>query len=226
MLSDEIYGELHHRGKHISIARFYNEGTIISGGLSKWCGAGGWRLGTFTFPASLRWLLNAMAVMASETFTSTSAPIQYAAVRAFQGGTEIEDYLIRSRWILEKLGNRIAIDLNAANIDTPIPDGAFYLFIDFCNFKDQFKSKGIITSEQMCTKLLNETGVAILPGKDFGMPPEELTARLAYIDFDGTKAIKSTEYLKFSDEIDDVYLRNNCANILKAIDLITDWIRS
>src|SRR5690606_13161959 len=45
ILSDEIYGQLHHEGAHISIARFYPEGTIISSGLSKWCGAGGWRLG-------------------------------------------------------------------------------------------------------------------------------------------------------------------------------------
>ena len=51
LLSDEIYGELHHKGQHVSIARFYPEGTIISSGLSKWCGAGGWRLGTFVFPA-------------------------------------------------------------------------------------------------------------------------------------------------------------------------------
>ncbi len=73
LLSDEIYGEVHHRGQHVSVARYYPEGTIISSGLSKWCGAGGWRLGTFTFPANLRWLLDAM--VASETYTSTSAPI-------------------------------------------------------------------------------------------------------------------------------------------------------
>ena len=46
ILSDEIYGQLHHQGNHISIAKYYPEGTIISSGLSKWCGAGGWRLGT------------------------------------------------------------------------------------------------------------------------------------------------------------------------------------
>ena len=64
ILSDEIYGELHFKGQHVSIARFYPEGTIISSGLSKWCGAGGWRLGAFCFPQSLRWLLDAMAVVA------------------------------------------------------------------------------------------------------------------------------------------------------------------
>ena len=53
VLSDEIYGQLHHRGEHVSIARFYPEGTIVSSGLSKWCGAGGWRLGYFVFPDSL-----------------------------------------------------------------------------------------------------------------------------------------------------------------------------
>ena len=42
LLSDEIYGQLHHRGEHVSVARYYPEGTIISSGLSKWCGAGGW----------------------------------------------------------------------------------------------------------------------------------------------------------------------------------------
>ncbi len=75
---------------------------------------GGWRLGTFTFPASLRWLLDSIAVMASETFTSTSAPIQYAAVRAFQGGSDIESYLWRTRWILDKLGNKISKQLQTA----------------------------------------------------------------------------------------------------------------
>ena len=49
LLADEIYGELHHDGLHESIARYYPEGTISSTGLSKWCGAGGWRLGTFIF---------------------------------------------------------------------------------------------------------------------------------------------------------------------------------
>ena len=44
VLSDEIRGKLHHEGQHRSIVPMYPEGTIFSGGLSKWCGAGGWRL--------------------------------------------------------------------------------------------------------------------------------------------------------------------------------------
>ncbi|RME35196.1 MAG: aminotransferase class I/II-fold pyridoxal phosphate-dependent enzyme, partial [Deltaproteobacteria bacterium] len=107
LLSDEIYGELQYDGGHCSVARYYPEGTIISGGLSKWCGAGGWRLGTFVFPAELDWLAESMASVASETFTATSAPIQYAAVRAFAGGLRLERYLWNSRRILKALGDHI-----------------------------------------------------------------------------------------------------------------------
>ena len=64
-LSDEIYSGTHFDGEHISLARYYPEGTIISNGLSKWCGAGGWRLGFFVFPENLAWLSNAMAAVAS-----------------------------------------------------------------------------------------------------------------------------------------------------------------
>jgi len=101
IISDEIYGDVHHKGKHTSIAKYYPEGTILSSGLSKWCGAGGWRLGTFVFPKELRWLVDQMAVVASETFTTTSAPIQYAAVQAYKGGKEIAEYLEGSRKVLQ-----------------------------------------------------------------------------------------------------------------------------
>jgi aspartate aminotransferase len=225
LLSDEIYGELHHKGKHISIAKYYPEGTIISGGLSKWCGAGGWRLGTFTFPSSLRWLLDAMAAVASETFTSTSAPIQYAAVRAFRGGTEIEKYLWDTRRILEKLGTRIAKQLKDAGISVSMPEGAFYLFPDFKPFRELLLTRGIVNSLQLCETLLEDTGVAILPGIAFGRPPEELTARLAYVDFDGVRALAAVQQMRTYKEISDEYLDRYCASTLEAVDLICAWLR-
>ncbi|CAM2068197.1 Aminotransferase [Sulfidibacter corallicola] len=189
LLSDEIYGELNHRGEHVSIAEFYPEGTIVSNGLSKWCGAGGWRLGTFAFPRSLRWLLDAMAVVASETFTSTSAPIQFAAIRAFQGGAEIERYLRASRAVLGALGDMYYRILHKAGVHVAKPAGGFYLFPDFSPFQDALARRGITTSVQFCEALLQETGVAILPGSAFGRPPNELTARIAYVDFDGAEAL-------------------------------------
>ncbi len=226
LLSDEIYGELHHEGKHLSISRYYPEGTIISGGLSKWCGAGGWRLGTFVFPDSLSSIREIMSVMASETFTSTSAPIQYAAVRAFRGGSEIENYLWNSRLILKALSTTIVTTLKEAGVYVYQPDGAFYLFPDFSDLNDSFRKKRIKTSSELCKKLLEDTGVALLPGSAFGRPAEELTARLAYVDFDGARALSACKRLKKKNGVDEHFLKNYCGNILKAIDLICDWIKS
>jgi len=224
LLSDEIYGELHHDGRHVSISRFYPEGTIISGGLSKWCGAGGWRLGTFTFPKNLRWLLDAMASVASETFTSTSAPIQYAAVRAFQGGVSIEKYLWSSRKILKALGKKITDKLKAAGIHVHHPDGGFYVFPDFSDYKLKLNEKRIFNGKEFCDRLLEETGVAILPGLVFGRPEDEFTARISYVDFDGVKAVSAAEQLNSSALINGDFLETYCSNMLEAIDLICDWI--
>ncbi|RHY76682.1 hypothetical protein DYB38_005161 [Aphanomyces astaci] len=69
VVSDELYSDLTHEA-HVSISTYYPEGTIVSGGLSKWCGAGGWRVGFWLFSSGLDWLRNAMLVMASETYTS------------------------------------------------------------------------------------------------------------------------------------------------------------
>ncbi len=226
LLSDEIYGELHHKGKHHSIAKYYKEGTIISGGLSKWCGAGGWRLGTFTFPPTLRWLLDAMATVASETFTATSTPIQYAAVRAYRGGSEIENYLWNSRWILRKLAERITKQLNDAGIWVPLPQGAFYLFPNFEPFRKLLLTRGIKNSVELCGRLLEETGVAILPGVVFGRPENELTARLADVDFDGVRALAAVEQMKSNPSITaDDFLETYCFNTLEAVDLICAWLR-
>lgn len=189
ILSDEIYGDVHHTGKHESIAKYYPKGTIVSSGLSKWCGAGGWRLGTFVFPKELRWLLNKMAVVASETFTTTSAPIQYAAVKAYEGGVEIETYLNHSRMILGKIAQACSKLLLAKNITHPSPQGGFYLMPDFNNYKTALNQKNIYTSHQLCEALLEETGVALLPLSAFGYPDDFLGARLSYVDFDGEKAL-------------------------------------
>ncbi len=221
LLSDEIYGELHHRGQHVSIARFYPEGTIISSGLSKWCGAGGWRLGTFVFPSGLRWLLDAMASAASETFTSTSAPIQYAAVTAFVGSAEIDDYLARSRRVLSAIGRATHHRLSAADVRCPAPAGGFYLFPDFEAHRDRLAARGLDAAERLAERLLTDTGVAILPGVVFGRPGSELTARLAYVDFDGGAALAAAAN---GTKLDDAWVTEHAAPTIEAIDLLRRWL--
>ncbi|MBW2688638.1 MAG: pyridoxal phosphate-dependent aminotransferase [Deltaproteobacteria bacterium] len=225
ILSDEIYGELDFDGAHVSIARHYPEGTIISGGLSKWCGAGGWRLGTFAFPAALDWLLEGMAVVSSETFTATSAPIQYAAVRAFKGGPLIENYLIQSRRILQTLCTTACGRLAEAGAIIAPPKGSFYIFPDFSPLKEKLSARGIHTSGEMCERILEETGVAILPGSAFGRPDHELTTRLALVDFDGSKALIGAERYPLSEPLPAEFMDSCCFKVSEAIGKLCDWMR-
>ncbi|HEX4998896.1 MAG TPA: pyridoxal phosphate-dependent aminotransferase [Terriglobia bacterium] len=224
LLSDEIYGELHHRGAHVSIARYYPEGTIVSSGLSKWCGAGGWRLGTFTFPQDLKWLADSMASVASETYTSTSAPIQYAAVSAFRGGSVIERYLWLARRILSALGESLQRRLEEANVQPPAPTGGFYLFPDFAAWRNRLETRGVFTSEDLARRLLEEVSVAVLPGAAFGRPPEELTIRIAYVDFDGARAMAALETMPPDWPVDEAFLSTYCGAMTRAIDLICTWL--
>ena len=226
LISDEIYGLLDHDGKHVSISRYYPEGTIISSGLSKWAGAGGWRLGTFTFPENLRWLQNAMAIVASETFTSTSAPIQYAAITAFEEHSEIDEYLFYSRIILKALGNYMADRLHAINITLPSPKGGFYLFPNFNFYREKLISKGILTSFELCEAVLKDTGVAFLPGMDFGRQPEELTCRLAYVDFEGELVLEKAMSEFKGKPIDNEFLGKYCPKMVKSLDLLEEWLEN
>ncbi len=224
LLSDEIYGKIHHDGNHHSIIPFYPEGTIFSGGLSKWCGAGGWRLGVFVFPPALRWLRDAMAAVATETFTSTSAPIQYAAIRAFQEGPEIDDYLKKSRRIVKALGNAISRKLEEAGAKIRYPQGGFYIFPDFSPFKEKLQTRKIHTSVGMCKRLLEETGVAVLPGSHFGRGPEELTARIAYVDFDGKAVLEALQSVPENQSLSEDFLMRYCGRVMKAVDRISEWM--
>ena len=220
LLSDEIYGELHHRGEHASIARFYPEGTIISSGLSKWCGAGGWRVGTFLFPPGMRWLLEAMAAAASETYTSTCAPVQYASVAAFGESPELERYLETSRRVLHALGVRIHQQLVGAGLHCAEPAGGFYLFPDFGSMREGLAARGVETSEALCKQLLEDTGVAILPGSAFGRPEAELTTRLAYVDFDGAAALEAAA----GQPLNGAFLEARCARVVEAVERLVRWL--
>ncbi|MBX7222816.1 MAG: aminotransferase class I/II-fold pyridoxal phosphate-dependent enzyme [Blastocatellia bacterium] len=224
IVSDEIYGMLDYEGRHISIAHYYPEGTIVSTGLSKWCGAGGWRLGCFIFPPQLRKIMNAMAVVASETYTATSAPIQYAAVTAFRPNLEIDDYLIQVRRILHLLARVLFRRFAEAQLKTLMPAGAFYFFVDFERYRDRLKARGIVSALELCKALLDETGVALLPGHDFGRPPEELTARLAFVNFDGAAVLAAARGAGQDHPLDEGFVRRFCPDVLAAADKVGDWL--
>jgi aspartate aminotransferase len=223
LLADEIYGALTFGGEHVSIARFYPEGTIISNGLSKWAGAGGWRLGAFAFPDSLTWLLDGMAAVASETFTSTCAPIQYAAVKAFEPSEEIEAYLVKARTILERLCTHAWRRLGQAGAEVTRPRGGFYLFPSFEPLRESLVSRGISSGRDFCERLLQDTGVACLPGEVFGRPTTELSARIACVDFDGAAAMDA---MSNPEDVTEAFLQRHCTPVMTAIDRMADWTRA
>jgi aspartate aminotransferase len=225
ILSDEIYGELNHKGEHVSIAQFYPNGTIITGGLSKWAGAGGWRFGTAVFPEELKDLQTVVQTIASETYSSTAAPIQYAAIEAYKEHTELETYRVNARRILTTIGNYIYQRLHKMGITTPKPEGGFYFFINFEQHRALLQSRGIQNSTQLSEAALNEANVAMLPGVDFGRQPEELVFRIAYVDFDGEQALKAVEDYYENKELDMDFITQYAPKMIGAMDSLENWLQ-
>jgi aspartate aminotransferase len=85
-------------------------------------------------------------------------------------------------------------------------------------------ARGIHTSEQLCERLLEETGVAILPGSSFGRPAQELTARLAYVDFDGARALEAAGHRLPHQALEEDFLRAYCGNVLAGADCLGEWL--
>ena len=214
ILSDEIYSQLTFDDQYKSISNFYPEGTIVSSGLSKWCGAGGWRLGFFAIPKQLEDLKNGLKILCSESFTSVSAPIQHAAIEAYIG--DHSAYLTSVKKILSFTGNYVYENLKSNVINVTKPEGGFYLFPEFTNAK--FSS-----SSEMCKDILNKTGVALLPGSDFGLNSSKMLARLSYTDFDGANFLKNVLGSKKLDKAD---LKKNAPNVVDGISVLKAWSNS
>jgi len=214
ILSDEIYSKLTFDKRYVSISNYYSEGTIVSTGMSKWCGAGGWRLGFFAIPKQLKDLKNSLKILCSESFTSVSAPIQYAAIEAYKG--DHSEYLNRVRKILSLTGNYVYESLKSNVVNIIKPEGGFYLFPEFTNAK--FSS-----SSEMCKDILKKTGVALLPGSDFGLDSSRMIARLSYTDFDGANFLKNT---LGSNKLDNEDLKKNAPNIVDGVNALKQWSNS
>ena len=214
ILSDEIYSELTFEDNYKSISNFCPEKTIISTGLSKWCGAGGWRLGYFLIPENLLEIKNMINVLASETFSAVSAPIQYAAIKAYEN--DHSNYINKSKNILRAVGNYVFENLKSNKILINKPQGGFYLMPEFLNKK--FKS-----SSEMCDTILNDTGVALLPGSDFGFEQTKMLARLSFTDFDGQEFMNKIED---NQKIDNDEINKFAPKIVEGVDKLKKWSES
>ncbi|MBE6648174.1 MAG: aminotransferase class I/II-fold pyridoxal phosphate-dependent enzyme [Ruminococcaceae bacterium] len=167
VLSDEIYAELTYDHVHESIASIegMRERTVIASGFSKAYAMTGWRMGYCVAPAPITeqmYKIHQYAIMCAPTVS------QYASVEALKNGdADIEmmkrEYNRRRKYIISGLRN-IGIDCFEAK-------GAFYVFPKIGDFG--------MSSDEFCERLLNENGVAIVPGTAFGKGGEGF-ARISY----------------------------------------------
>ncbi len=214
VLSDEIYTDLSFDNSYKSISKFYPNSTFISGGLSKWCGAGGWRLGFLAVPNKLKEFMKSLKSLASESYSTVNTPTQFAAVEAYYG--DYEDYRLKARSILNAVGTYVYNNLKSNKILINPPQGAFYLMPEFKNKK--FKS-----SSQLCEAILNDTGVAMLPGSDFGFKPKKMLTRLSYTDFDGVEFFKNvSDYKSISEEM----VKKYAPNVVEGTTKLSNWAKN
>jgi len=213
ILSDEIYTDLKFDKKYESISKYYPEGTCITGGLSKWCGAGGWRLGFFAAPKQLNILMNNLKILASETFSTVNSPVQYAAVEAYEGN--YDDYKLKTANILQAVGVYVYENLRSNKVLINPPQGGFYLMPEFINKKYK-------TSSDMCVAILKETGVALLPGSAFGFKPNKMLARLSFTDFDGNNFLKNVSSGKNINTLD---VEKYAPNVVAGTKILSNWAK-
>jgi len=213
ILSDEIYTDLTFCNKYESISKYYPDATFVSGGLSKWCGAGGWRLGFFAVPEKLSGFLDHLKSLASESYSTVNTPVQYAAIEAYSG--DYTDYKKNIIKILSSVGNYVFNNLKSNKVLINRPQGAFYLMPEFINNK--YKN-----SAELCQAILNETGVAMLPASDFGFKSGKMMTRLSYTDFNGTEFLKN---IPSEEIISDKIIEKYAPNIVEGVGKLSIWAK-
>ncbi len=216
VISDEIYGLIDFTGERKKgIYHFYPEGTLVTGGISKSHSAGGYRMGFLATSSHLNGVINALSSLISETFSAVAAPIQYAAVGAFAKDSDILDYINRCTAIHKQVSFYIYDRLNQLGIGCSKPEGAFYLLADFNDFKLAIKEKlNISTSEEMAKHLLKTYNIAMLPGSDFYMDNDDLSFRIATVDYDGANVI----------DVDHIRIDHHMPNIKKGIQALEHFV--
>src|SRR6266516_1253321 len=182
VISDEIYAELAHGWReHISPARFYPQGCIVNGGLSKAFSAGGWRLGYAALPPTTagKEVMGALRALASEIWSTTATPLQEAALVAFTPNASIEQYVHRSALVHGYVAGQLYTALTQLGVPCPRPAGGFYLYPDFSPWRLALQERGIRASQELAHYLLEEWDIAALPGSVFDEEPLALRLRFS-----------------------------------------------
>jgi aspartate aminotransferase len=161
VLSDEMYEKIMYDGKEFTAAAQISEDmfqrTVTINGLSKSVAMTGWRFGYIATPKTE--LVKAMIKLQGQVTSNVNSITQHAAIPALEGAADETIEMMRVEF--EKRKNIAVESFNAIKgLSTIDPDGAFYLFI---NIKE-------VTNDSMkfCSDLLEQKGVAVVPGLAFG----------------------------------------------------------
>lgn len=167
-LLDEIYQGLTYGGPHHPTALELGADLFVVNSFSKYFSMTGWRLGWLVAPTAY---VNEMERLAQNAFICVSAPAQYAALAAFRPDTIA--ILEERRAEFRRRRDVIVPALRSLGFDVPLlPEGAFYVYAGCERFTDD--------SEAFAMRLLEEAGVAITPGCDFGVHRARAHVRFAY----------------------------------------------
>lgn len=231
ILSDEIYAlTAHGHRPHVSLGKAYPEGALVCGGLSKHLSLGGWRLGVAVVPPGEAGaaLMRAMRVVAGEIWSAPTAPVQYAAALAYSGDFEIEAYIAECARLHALRTQHVWSWLVEFGIPCAQPDGAFYLFPNFDRWREPLARRGVRTADELAAYLLEHHRIAALPGTAFGVPPGELSLRLAtsYLDMetDAQAAALLAAWRAAPDA--ETFLRDHHPATQEAIRRLGEFVRS
>ncbi|MDE1953103.1 MAG: pyridoxal phosphate-dependent aminotransferase [Betaproteobacteria bacterium] len=170
LLVDEIYLELGFDPAYGRTALALDAAIISINSFSKYFQMTGWRLGWMVVPQEL---VEPLTRLAGNLYICPSTPAQHAALACFTPATLAEAE--RRRAEFQRRRDVIVPALQAIGLDVPVqPDGAFYVWAD-C-------SRHAADSWDFCFDVMRETGVVLVPGKDFAtatMRPERWF-RLSY----------------------------------------------
>lgn len=167
LIVDEIYHGLVY-DQQATTALAISEDIFVVNSFSKYFGMTGWRLGWLIAPPAY---VADIDKLAQNLFLAAPTIAQHAALRAFDEDTIT--ILEARRREFQQRRDYLLPALRAIGFDIPvIPDGAFYLYANCSRFSDD--------SYRFTSQLLEEVGVAITPGTDFGINRPETHVRFAY----------------------------------------------
>jgi len=158
LVVDEIYRRLSYEKVPATALTCPGE-VIVINSFSKYQGMTGWRLGWLVAPQHY---IDPIERLAQNIFIAPATPAQYAALAAFEEETISE--LERRRVLFKE--RRLGLGISS------VPQGAFYLYADCSAVSED--------SQTFANELLEQQGVAITPGMDFGEHNASRYVRVSY----------------------------------------------